>query len=48
MTTVEIIRTTMNSTTDHQCNKTKVPVITHRAGKDNMTTKNINTINKVR
>lgn len=34
MTIAEIIRITMNSTMDHLCNKVKVPVTIHRAGKD--------------
>lgn len=48
MTTAGIIRITMNSTMDHQCNKTKVPVFTHQARKDNMIIKNTNTENKPR
>lgn len=34
MIIAEIIRTTMNSTMDNLCNKIKVPVIIHWAGKD--------------
>lgn len=47
MTTAEIIRITMNSTTDLLCNKS--PADTKSAGrKDNMITKNINTGSKTK
>lgn len=48
MTTVEIIRITMNSTTDHLCDQSKSPGDFSPGRKDNMIIKNTNTINNSR